>query len=241
MAILEKSNYSGYPGVSLCFPCYNEEGTIGEVLLDAYNMAKNAHLNFEIIVCDDASNDRSAEIIDQVAEKIPDLKILRHETNQGIFTTYEHLYAVCEKEFVFLNSTDQQYRNTVLLDMIPLTEQWDMIIARRKSKNYPPVRALISWAYNFLPVLLFGVQVYDAGAVKLVRNEIIRKYTIISRSPFSEAERIIRASRDGYRGTGFPVDVTPRKTGSSSGSNRQILIQSLMDVCRVWWDIQIRK
>ena len=91
----------------------------------------------------------------------------------------------------------------------------------------------MSWAFNFLPRLLFRVHTYDAGAVKLVRREIIASCPLVSRSPFSEAERLIRAARRGYRIVEHPVETAPRRAGRPRGANWCLVRQALVDLVRV--------
>jgi len=158
----------------------------------------------------------------------------------GIRSTFERLYAEAAKDFVFLNSTDRQWETSVLFDMLPLTGEFDIVIAVRKNKQYRPGRRFVSWAFNIIPSVLFGVRTYDAGAVKLVRREIIERFTLVSRSPFSEAERLIRAARAGYRITMCPVDVSERRTGRARGVSFAVLIEAGRDVCRVWFDLHRR-
>jgi len=56
----------------------------------------------------------------------------------------------------------------------------------------------------------------------------------VSSTPFSEAERLIRAARAGYRITNFPVEVAARKHGPTRGVNLRVMGRSLVDVARVW-------
>ena len=92
----------------------------------------------------------------------------------------------------------------------------------------------MSWAFNAAPRFLFGVTTYDAGAVKLVRREIIRNLPLVSTSPFSEAERLIRAARVGYRIIEHPVDTSPRGGGSARGGKWRLVARSATDVARLW-------
>jgi glycosyltransferase involved in cell wall biosynthesis len=224
----------GQPSVSVCFPAYNEEKTVGKVLHDAYQLLKDNQFDFELIVCDDASRDETGKIIDQFAVGKPEVKVIHHPVNKGIHDTFEELNQISKKEYVFLNSTDGQWKTSCLLNMLPMTEDWDIIIASRKRKPYGLGRLIISELFNFLPRLLFGVNTYDAGAVKLVRREIIEKFTLISKTPFSEAERLIRAKKAGYLITEFPVDVEFRKTGKSTAVKWSVLRNTLKDVFLVW-------
>jgi glycosyltransferase involved in cell wall biosynthesis len=227
------------PSVSLCFPVWNEESTVARVLEEAHALASEAGLDFELIVCDDGSTDATYAAIQQVAVRIPDLQVLRHDTNEGIRATFEHLYSVSRKEFVFLNSTDGQWDTRILLDMLPRTCEWDVIIASRRRKPYRPVRHVISWGFNVIPLLLFGVRTVDAGAVKLQQREIIERFRLVSRSPFTEAERIVRARRAGYTYTYFPIEGMPRTSGRERGADWKSVRDGLLDVPRVWWAINV--
>jgi glycosyltransferase involved in cell wall biosynthesis len=222
------------PSVSVCFPAYNEEQTLRAVLEDARQFLASSGIDYEILICDDGSTDATPTIIRDVAEGDARIRAWSHERNQGIFVTFEDLYARATKEFVFLNSTDEQWDTRILLDLLPMTASADVVIASRRNKHYTPVRRVISWAFNGLPTLLFGVRTYDAGAVKIMRREIITRFALISRSPFSEAERLIRAARLGYRIAEYPVDTRPRRTGQGSGTNWSLVRGSVRDFMRVW-------
>lgn len=228
------------PSVSVCFPAYNEEAAIEHVLTEAHELLSNSGLEYEILVCNDGSVDRTGRVIEAVASRLPHVRVLNNPSNQGIHRTFERLYAEASKDFVFLNSTDRQWETSILFDMLPLTTTFDIVIAARKDKHYGFTRELVSWAFNWIPTVLFGVNTHDAGAVKLVRREIIRLCPIVSRSPFSEAERLIRATRAGYRITTYPVDTAERRTGRARGVSLAAVLEACKDVVRVWLSLHRR-
>lgn len=228
----------GVPSVSVCFPAFNEDASIGEMVQEADRLLASSGLEYEILVCNDGSTDQTGEIIDELARSMPSLRVFHHPRNLGIRATFEHLYAEASKEFVFLNAADRQWDTRILLDLLPLVKEWDIIVASRKKKHYGIVRAVVSWVFNAIPPLLFGVKTYDAGAVKLIRREIIERFPLVSRSPFSEAERLIRAARAGYRITEFPVEILPRRTGRARGVTWAAVLQAVGDIWRVWWSLR---
>jgi glycosyltransferase involved in cell wall biosynthesis len=227
------------PSVSICFPAYNEEASIGEVLEEADEILAGLGATYEILVCDDGSSDATGGIAEQVAASRPSIRVIHHERNRGIRDTYEHLYAEAALEFIFLNSTDRQWPTSIVADMLPMTSDYDIIVASRKDKHYGWFRAFVSSVYNWLPRLLFGVSTHDAGAVKLMRRSVVDTITPLSRSPFAEAERLIRASRMGYRIGDLPVDTAPRLTGKSNAVSLGVLVQAVADVGRVWWLVNV--
>ena len=226
------------PSISVCFPAYNEGETLRAVLDDARELLAASNVDYEVLICDDGSTDETPSIISDAVAADPRIRAWRHRENQGIFATFEDLYAQASKDFVFLNSTDGQWETRVLLDLIPLTASADIVIASRRDKHYRPLRRAVSWAFNTLPVLLFGVRTYDAGAVKLVRREILTKYRLVSRSPFAEAERLIRAARDGYRIIEHPVETRPRRTARGRGADWRLVRGAAVDLIRLWMTIR---
>jgi len=225
---------SSAPSVSVCFPAYNEEATIERVLNEAHQLLSNSGLDYEIIVCNDGSVDRTGRVIEVTASRLPNFRVLNNPRNLGIHRTFERLYSEASKDFVFLNSTDRQWDTGILFEMLPLTSSFDIVIASRNNKHYGLIRKFVSWAFNSIPTILFGVDTYDAGAVKLMRREIITRFALVSKSPFSEAERLIRAARAGYRIKEYPVDTSDRTSGRARGVSVSSLIEACKDVVRVW-------
>jgi glycosyltransferase involved in cell wall biosynthesis len=232
------ANSNDLPSVSVCFPAFNEEATIEQVVTEAHELLSPSGLNYEILVCNDGSKDHTGRIAEGLAGRLPRVRVMHNPRNLGIHATFERLYREASREFVFLNSTDRQWETRVLLEMLPLTREFDVIIASRSDKHYGLIRRFVSWAFNLIPRLLFRVKTYDAGAVKLVRREIIDRFRLVSSSPFSEAERLIRAARAGYRIAEHPVDVSKRETGRARGVSLSAVIQASKDVFRVWWALQ---
>jgi glycosyltransferase involved in cell wall biosynthesis len=237
----EQSHHPQYPSVSVCFPAYNEEATIEGVLTEAHELLSASRLDYEILVCNDGSADHTRRIIELVASRLPNIRVLNNPRNMGIHSTFERLYHEASKDFVFLNSTDRQWETSILFEMLPLTASFDIVIAARRNKHYSTIRRFVSWAFNILPTILFGVKTYDAGAVKLVRRQIIERFALVSRSPFSEAERLIRAARAGYKIASYPVTISTRTAGRARGASASAVMRAVIDVATVWWVLRIKR
>jgi len=69
-----------YPGVSILVPCHNEEENIRETVawLDLQH-----YDDFEIIVINDGSTDRTGAILDELVEEYPRLRVVHLYQNQG--------------------------------------------------------------------------------------------------------------------------------------------------------------
>jgi glycosyltransferase involved in cell wall biosynthesis len=91
--------------VSIVIPCFNEEKTI-EVLVDA--VCASELPDKEIILVDDASTDRTWEIVStKLAGRID--KVLRHERNRGKGAALRTGFAAATGDVVLVQDADLEY------------------------------------------------------------------------------------------------------------------------------------
>jgi glycosyltransferase involved in cell wall biosynthesis len=225
-------------GLAICIPAFNEENTIRRVVMEANSTLEQIALPSEILVIDDCSTDRTWQILRDTQKLLPRLRLRRHEKNQGIASSFAELYQWASKSLVFLNSADGQWKMSTLLALLPLANQYEIVIARRPVKHYNCGRQLVSWLFNALPAILFATRTYDAGSVKLVWRGIY-DIPIMSHGVFGEAERIIRAQRRGFRIGVRDVEHFPRTSGKALGAKPALVFEAMVDLLRCWLDIVI--
>jgi glycosyltransferase involved in cell wall biosynthesis len=229
---------SSRKSVTICIPAYNEQATIAAVIKEAHSVLEQTAHRGEILVIDDGSVDDTWKILSDIEKTIPALRIRRHAVNKGIAATFTELYQWARSELVFLNSADGQWRMHTLLELLPMADDHDIIIAQRIDKQYKLGRRMVSWLFNTLPMIFFSTPTYDAGSVKLVRREIY-DIPVISSGVFNEAERIIRARRRGFRVGIKQVEHFPRRTGKASGAKPSLVVEAMRDLIKCWFDIVI--
>jgi glycosyltransferase involved in cell wall biosynthesis len=236
----EASARFGAPDVSIVMPVYNEEQALPMVLKEAADALCDAPYSFEILVVDDASTDASPAILKDFQRDNPELRIhvLRHESNRGIMASFNTLFAAAAGNYVFINGSDGQCATADCVRMMELRDQFDIVVGKRQGKKYTAWRALISWGFNALPRLLFGVQTHDAGSVKLYRREVL-EIGLLSSGPFREAERLIRAQRRGFRIGMLPIEHRLRQGGTATGARWKLVARSLVDLLHCWWDMVV--
>ncbi|HYL79006.1 MAG TPA: glycosyltransferase family 2 protein [Bryobacteraceae bacterium] len=223
--------------LSVVLPAYNEQGSIEEVILDHERVLRalgNQLEDWEIVCLDDASQDQTLAILNRLAPGIPKLRVLRHERNQGIFQSFHDLFAAARGTHVYLTASDGQWPAENLSKMLPaLKNGADLVVGVRPNRNevYSASRRVVSFLFNLLPRLLFGVQTSDAGSIKLGLRQIFT-LDLISRSPFVEAERIIQARRRGHRVEFVPIEFLRRAAGKEGGASWRNIRGSVRDCFR---------
>ena len=236
---LQPRSHSLDPILSIVMPVYNEACALPGVLDEALAVALASPVACEIVLVDDASTDGSLDILLAYQREYSAIvRVIHHEANQGIMGAFETLYREARGRYVFLNASDGQWKTAECLRLLEVCEQYHVVVGLRRIKNYTLWRKIVSDSFNVLPRLLFGVRTYDAGSIKLFRADVLR-IALISSSPFREAERIIRASRRGYRIGAIQVEHHERSRGRATGARVSLVVLSVVDLLRCFWDIVV--
>ena len=194
----------------------------------------------ELLLIDDGSTDGSRSWIQAFAKGKPYIRVMMHTHNVGIAKTYQELYRRARGDVIVLFSLDGEWdpSDPVNLAQTLMIKRYDVVVGVRTHKQYTVWRRVVSSFYNKLTAGLFGVPTRDAGSIKAIRKVVTADIPIISAGVFDEAERIIRASKLGYR-IGF-VDVHHNAAQKKRRGIRMAHIyQAVVDMLRVFVDIHL--
>lgn len=93
--------------VALC--TYNGEKFIREQL---ESILKQTIAIDEIIICDDGSNDRTFQIIEDIQSKFPNrISLFKNEVNLGSNKNFEKAITICSGDYIFLSDQDDIWKN----------------------------------------------------------------------------------------------------------------------------------
>lgn len=94
--------------LTLVVPCYNEERTLEQCIERVQTIADET-LVLELIIVDDCSQDNSVQVAQGLAQRHPNIRLLRHETNQGKGAALRTGFAHATGEFVGVQDADLEY------------------------------------------------------------------------------------------------------------------------------------
>ncbi|HLG21064.1 MAG TPA: glycosyltransferase family 2 protein [Bdellovibrionota bacterium] len=206
-------------------PMYNEETNAGIVLPTLQRTLQSLTEDYEIVVVDDASRDRTVPLVEDYARRDPRIRLVRHEKNLGYGASLRTGFLSVTKEIVFYTDADVPIDFEILRSVVPLMEENPAIVGYRLDRHDTWRRWLFSQAYNLLLRLLFGLRVRDVNfSFKLIRKRAVDdfKSRLRSKSVFIDGEILVQLTRLGYAIREWPVEYRPRKFGLSTlGTWRQ--------------------
>ena len=215
------------PSISLVVPVFNEE----ENLAHAVDVASRALVEFtsqyEIILVDDASTDRTAEIIRALTSADPHVHAIRHGRNQKLGATLRDGFAEASLELVLYMDADLPFDPREIGRAIGAMEvtRADMIAAYRYDRTGEGLRrAIYSYVYNGIIGALFGWPHRDINfAFKLMRREILEAVELRSEGSLISAELITKAKNLGFTVQQIGLDYFPRTRGRSTLSSLGVI------------------
>jgi glycosyltransferase involved in cell wall biosynthesis len=185
-----------YQCLSVVIPSYNEEATIAHVVRAVLRLDVVA----EVIVVNDCSRDRTADIVRELAAGDLRVKLLQHEVNRGKTEALKTGFAQVRGEIVIVQDADLEYDPSEIPEVIqPIIDgKADVVygsrfLVRKASRVLYFYHYLANKLLTFCSNLLTNINFTDVETgYKAFRSEIMRNMVITS------------------RGFGFEIEVTAK-------------------------------
>ncbi len=186
--------------LSIVMPVYNEERTLGEII----GRVRKSPITLarELIVVDDASKDRTMEVLKKIAAEYPEVHVFAHERNQGKGAAIRTAISKARGDIILIQDADLEYdpRDYPLLLEPILEDQADVVFGNRFHGG--PHRVLYFWHYaanrmlTLITNLLTGLNLSDMEVgYKVFRAEALKRLTLTSDRFGIEPEIAIKVAR----------------------------------------------
>jgi hypothetical protein len=204
--------HDGRPEISVVIPCLNEEGAVGRVVDDAWAGIEASGRPGEVIVVDNNSTDRSAEVAAAHGATVV------HETRPGYGSAYHAGFGAARGDYLVMADADATYP---LKDLAPFVERLaggdDLVMGSRfegtihgdampwlnRNVGNPILTGMLN--------LMFGVRISDAHCgMRAVRREALERLDLHSTGMEFASEMVFKAFRRDLSVSEIPIDYYPR-------------------------------
>jgi glycosyltransferase involved in cell wall biosynthesis len=226
------------PSVSLVIPMFDEEENIAHAIACAAAALEKHGGDYEIVVVDDASTDRSAEIVAREAAANPRIRMVRHEANRKLGASLRTGFAAARKELVLYMDADLPFDPEAVgpaIQALKVTRA-DLIAGYRLDRTTEGLRrTLYSYLYNSLIGILFGWPHRDINfSFKLMRREVLEAVELKSEGSLIDAELIVKAKNLGFVIQQLGLDYFPRTRGRSTLSSPAVILKILRELVALY-------
>jgi glycosyltransferase involved in cell wall biosynthesis len=203
---------SAAPEISVVIPCLNEEEAVGRVVDQAREGIRRSGREGEVIVVDNASTDRSAEVAAEHGA------IVVREERPGYGSAYLAGLGLVQGDYIVMGDADETYP---MADLAPFVERLaagdDLVMGSRFEGTIHG--EAMPWLNRHVgnPILtgllnvLFDVKISDAHCgMRAVRRDALATLDLHSTGMEFASEMVFKAFRRKLRVSEIPIDYYPR-------------------------------
>lgn len=226
--------------LSIFFPAYNDQHTIGKLVEDAFEILPNIAKKFEVIVVNDGSTDNTGSVLKKLAKKYKNFKVVTHEKNRGYGGALKSGFKAAKGDFVFYTDGDGQYDVKELLNLSEkMVDGVDLVNGYKIKRHDPLIRIVAGRLYSIGVRLLLGIRFADVDCdFRLFRRKIIQKISLTMDSGALCAEMLLKVQKSKGVIVSVPVHHYPRKFGSSQFFHLKRILRALRDDLYLWLKVE---
>jgi glycosyltransferase involved in cell wall biosynthesis len=200
------------PEISVVIPCLNEEEAVGEVVDEAWEGIRRSGRAGEIIVVDNRSTDRSADVAMEHGATVV------REERPGYGSAYLAGLAVTRGDYIVMGDADATYPMRELAPFVERLAAGDDLVMGSRFEGTIHGEAM-PWLNRHVgnPILtgllnvLFGVKISDAHCgMRAVRRDALPTLDLHSTGMEFASEMVFKAFRRKLRVSEIPIDYYPR-------------------------------
>ncbi len=229
--------------VSIIVPAYNEETKLAPTVSFALEaLSRHNIADFEIIIFDDASTDRTGEVADELAKNHPKIKVIHNPKNMNLGFNFARGIQLATKEFVGMIPGDNEMEPESLDNIFRVLGEADIIVPYIKN---PEAR---SWGRRFLSktyVMIintafgFNLKYFNGGCyfkTSMVKN------VPVSTFGFAYMTEILVKILKSYPDLTFieaPMINRVRERGATKAFRLRNIISVFKTFLTLFWEVQI--
>jgi len=223
--------------VSIFYPCYNDWGTMGSMVLLTIQTAERLNLDYDVTLVDDGSGDHTLDLLKEITARFDQVNVVYHERNQGYGGALRAGFQAATKEWVFYTDGDAQYDVRELEALLAKAGPDVDVVQGYKIQRHDPLhRIIVGRIYHWIIRVMFGLNLRDVDCdFRLLRRTVFDKIQLNSTSGVICAEMMTKIQRGGFRIVEVPVHHYQRAHGKSQFFNFPRLVRVAWQLSGLWW------
>ena len=227
------------PAISVFLPSHNEEGNVERVVRSYLAELPRVADDFEIIVVDDGSRDRTGEIAERLAAENSHVKVVRHRVNQGYGGAVISGIRAATKQYVLLCDGDGQFDPSDLERLTPFVPEYDVVAGRRVRRADHLIRRINGKAWTVLVRVLLGITISDIDCgFKLFKREKLEGMDLRAHGAMISTELMARLAGRNAKVKEVEVKHLPRLTGEQSGANLKVVARAFKELIALYRELR---
>ena len=222
-----------HPSLSIVVPLYNEEEGIAQLIQAIFSVLSTDPDFLELVLVDDGSHDRTAEMVLKLAEFEPRIRLLRHDRNRGLGAGIRTGLEAAEGDLILYTDADLPFDFNLIPQLVARASDGRVIAGYRTNRGEGLRRWILTKGYNLFCRFVLGLRLRDVNfACKLIPRRAVHGMRLASEGSFIDAELLLECRRQGFAIDEFPLTYYRRARGLSTLSRPMVIVGILIEMTR---------
>ena len=226
--------------ISIIVPALDEEGNIRSVCEDIAQLAEKHLSKYEILVYDDASHDRTAEIVEELQKANEHILLFRNSTSQGLGGVYRAGVRKARYQYVMLIPGDNQVVAESLEGIFAQIGTTDVIVCYITNQEVRAFRRqLISRLFTGVLNFLFWLNLGYYNGTSVIRTSLVTRYLPYTSGYAYMAVILVHLLKLGtpYKQMGFAI--RKRQYGVTKAFRFKNILSVMKNVIVLFWKVMV--
>lgn len=220
--------------LSIVIPVHNEEAGIKSTLKNLVPILDKTFSNYEIIIVESGSTDKSAEIADEAAKKNKKIRVIHQGAKKGYGNALREGLENCKYDLIMYTDCDNPFEFKYIKEALRYFPDYDAVIGYRLGKRESFGRLILSKGANFITNMLFQLNVKEINyPFKIIKSYLVKRMNLLSNDSFIAAEILIELKKAKAKIKQIQIPTRQRAEGESKFMNlKKLMLNHLKDAIR---------
>ncbi len=228
--------------ISIVVPALNEEKNLEAAVRGLYSFLdkENSLADYEILIFDDGSKDRTGEIADKLSMQNSRIRVIHNPRNIGLGYNFRKGAELATGEYVSWFPADNENTPESFINTLKHAGEADIILAYTSNKEARSLkRRIISAVYTFINNFIFGLNVSYFNGVPVYKRSLLLKVPPWSNSFAFAVEIIVPLLKSGASYIEVPVEI--KATSKTSALKFKRVVQVIKAIFSLFWRINVKR
>ncbi|MBJ7391265.1 MAG: glycosyltransferase family 2 protein [Chthoniobacterales bacterium] len=224
--------------MTIMIPALNEEAALADAVKSVHRVALEVlSVPPEIIVFNDGSTDRTAELAEQLAREIPGLRVVHHAKPMGVGFCFREALQLAKGDRFTGFAGDNNVAPRLITELLGNADKADVVVSYIvNTEERGSFRHVVSTLFSMTYVLFFGIHLKYINGNTVWPTQLLRECNIRARGYSIMAETNVKILRRGVTFMEIPGEMNKAATKSQAIKWKN-LVEVIGTFFRLIWQV----
>lgn len=221
-------------------PALNEEKNLEAAVNDIARCFEGLGVDYEVLLFDDHSDDRTGEVADQLARTNSRLRVFHNAQRMNIGGIFKAGVRLARYDYCVLLPGDNEVVVDEVAKCVHCLDHADLVLTYIANQEIRPfLRRFLSQSYTRVVNALFGVNFMYTNGSNFCRTDLLRGIRINTDGFSYQTEAVVKLVRQGVNHIEVGINLRGRAHGESTALALRNWVKVFRAIATLWWDIRI--